>query len=193
MTAAEREARILSLEPQVMMLAKARRRSLSCVNLDELISAAWVGAIAAVDSFDNSRGVDLGTYAAWRIRGAIGDYLRSLDPLSRHHRRSVKRGAEDAPAIFSVDATRHDINHNDLPVLGVLVDEHAAQDNSRQEARLTLQALYRRAKLRPRNAAILQRYMEGEKMLLIGQSLGVGESCISQICSRTVAKLRAAA
>jgi RNA polymerase sigma factor for flagellar operon FliA len=196
-TPAEREERILSLESLVRILAKARASSLPFhVGLDDLISAAWVGAIAAVDSFDEKRGPDLSTYASWRIRGSIGDYLRSVDPLSRDHRRRVKKGEEENPLIVSIDQQiiTHNRSGDILPSSHEQIpDPREEREHSRQEARLELRAIYRRAGLRPRHAKVLRLYMEGETMKVIGHTEGVKESRISQICTRAVLKLRQAA
>src|SRR6185437_15319128 len=48
------------------------------------------GLIRAVDDFQGHHGVKLRTYAEWRIRGAILDSLRAMDPVSRSVRRSEK-------------------------------------------------------------------------------------------------------
>lgn len=56
---------------------------------EDLVSAGTLGLIAAVDRFDASRGVKFETFAAFRIRGAVLDAARSMDPLSRASRREV--------------------------------------------------------------------------------------------------------
>ena len=86
-----REQMILNQLPQVELLAKqAHRRCLQKVDLEELISAGTVGLIKAVDRYDPSRSCKLNTLAEHRIRGAILDYLRQLDPLPRAVRRFQK-------------------------------------------------------------------------------------------------------
>jgi RNA polymerase sigma factor for flagellar operon FliA len=61
------------------------------VELDDLIHAGTIGLIQAVDRYDESRGCLLQTIAAHRIRGALLDYLRQIDPLPRNIRRFQKR------------------------------------------------------------------------------------------------------
>lgn len=58
---------------------------------EDLLSAGTLGLIKAVDDFDPSRGVKLETYARFRIRGAILDELRSLDPLPYSTRSKLKQ------------------------------------------------------------------------------------------------------
>lgn len=192
MTAPEREARILSLEPLVKIIAKKKAADLpSFVHVEDLISAGWIGAIKAVDRFDPARDVRLIDYAKWRIHGEIGDYLRSIDPLSRDHRKLVKQDEETRPATFSIDQKLPDYDvegaHEVIP------DARALSEQRRHEARLCLAAIYRRAHLRPRTSNVLKLYFEGETMKVIGHSIGVNESRVSQMCSRAIRKLRAAA
>lgn len=78
----------MSLEPIVKSCAKSVR-SFTGAELEELISAGWIGACQAVDSFEPSRNVPLTVHARTRIRGAMLDALRQADPLTRGQR---KRG-----------------------------------------------------------------------------------------------------
>jgi RNA polymerase sigma factor FliA len=53
------------------------------VEVEELVSAGSLGLMAAVDSFDSSRGLAFSTFAVPRIRGAILDELRRQDDATR--------------------------------------------------------------------------------------------------------------
>jgi RNA polymerase sigma factor (sigma-70 family) len=198
-TAAEREALILSLEPQVRRHARRKHAAIhGLIGLDELVSAAWVGAIAAVDRFDEKRGLKLNTFADWKILGALGDYLRSLDHLSRDHRSEVTRGNASEPISFSIDQAGTSEDSRSLADQSrdhraFMADPHSITESARIDARLTLRAIYRRAQLRPRNARILKLWMEGEGLKTLAHSHGINESRASQICSRAIRKLRAAA
>ena len=76
----------------------------------ELVSAGTLGLLSAVDTFDPSRGLAFGTFAAPRIRGAILDDLRAQDRLTRKARehcwtpsdaeRAVERRDSDAAERF---------------------------------------------------------------------------------------------
>jgi RNA polymerase sigma factor FliA len=57
---------------------------------DELISMGTIGLMQAARSFDEQRGLRFSTYATPRIRGAVLDGLRGMDPLPRSLRRKVK-------------------------------------------------------------------------------------------------------
>jgi len=58
--------------------------------MDDLMSAGTVGLLEAVKRFESGKRVKIETYARYRIRGAILDALRDLDPASRDMRRKHK-------------------------------------------------------------------------------------------------------
>ncbi len=79
--------------PLVRRIAMRIARGLPpSVSMDDVISAGWVGMAEAMtrraESMDDSH---FEAYASYRIRGAILDYLRSLDPLSRKLRGASRR------------------------------------------------------------------------------------------------------
>lgn len=61
------------------------------VETEDIISAGVIGFLGAIESFDPSRGTDFGVYALTRIRGAIVDFIRELDPVGRVTRRRIKQ------------------------------------------------------------------------------------------------------
>ena len=68
----------------VRRIAGAMVRHLpSHVDKDELVSLGYMGLVEAQRRFDPSRGVPFGAFAAMRVRGAMIDWLRQLDPVSR--------------------------------------------------------------------------------------------------------------
>src|SRR5579859_5557250 len=84
----DREHTILNHLSQVKILAlRVYRRCPPGVLLEDLVSAGTTGLIEAVDRYDPGRNVQLKTLAEHRIRGAMFDYLRQLDPLPRSVRR----------------------------------------------------------------------------------------------------------
>ena len=91
MTPSLREELILSHIPQVKLLPRHLHRRCPQVELDDLISAGTLGLIRAVDRFDTKRNLKLKTLAEHRIRGAMLDYLRYIDPLPRNVRRFQKQ------------------------------------------------------------------------------------------------------
>jgi len=88
-----RESRAEAYLPLVRRIAMRLIRSLpSSIALDDIISAGWVGLSEALQRCppDMSES-DLEAYASYRVRGAILDYLRSLDPLTRKLRGASRR------------------------------------------------------------------------------------------------------
>ncbi len=63
----------------------------SHVDVDDLMSAGTVGLLEAMRRFESGKQVKIETYARYRIRGAILDALRELDPASRDMRRRNKQ------------------------------------------------------------------------------------------------------
>ena len=58
---------------------------------DDLISIGTIGLINAVDNYNTTFNVKMSTFANRRIYGAILDYLRTEDYLSRSNRTKLKR------------------------------------------------------------------------------------------------------
>jgi len=87
----QRDAMITGYAPLVKHIAgRMAMRIPSSISFDELISAGCLGLIDAIDRYDPSKEVDLKTYAAYRIKGAILDELRSMDWYSRSMRKKIQ-------------------------------------------------------------------------------------------------------
>ena len=82
-TTSHRDNLILSHMPQVRFLALQQYRRCPQVELDDPVSCGTIDLIKAVDRFDPTRNLKLKTLAEHRIRGAMLDYLRQIDPLPR--------------------------------------------------------------------------------------------------------------
>ena len=96
--AGETDARDALLCEQISLVhhvARQLARGLTTeANIDELVSAGTMGLMAALASFDQTRGLAFSTFAVPRIRGAILDELRRQD----HVPRSVRRKTRDIAA-----------------------------------------------------------------------------------------------
>lgn len=80
----------------VVPIARSFKNRLpSSVDFDDLVGAGNLGLVEAARRFDPARGTSFGTFAKHRIRGAITDSLRRLDPVSRPLR-SRQKTAERA-------------------------------------------------------------------------------------------------
>ncbi|MGC4064338.1 MAG: RNA polymerase sigma factor FliA [Polyangiaceae bacterium] len=82
--------------PLVRRIAMKTIRSLpSSVTLDDLLSAGWIGLAEALRRRTSTMDEEqFEAYASHRVQGAILDYLRSLDPLSRKLRGASRRITE---------------------------------------------------------------------------------------------------
>ena len=79
----------------VRYVAKQLSRSLSAdTDPDEMVNIGTLGLMAALESFDPSRGLAFSTYAVPRIRGAILDELRRQDHVPRSIRRKSREVAQ---------------------------------------------------------------------------------------------------
>lgn len=189
MSTEQREASILSLALLVERIAsKMARRVPSFVDKRDLVSAGWLGAIHAVDYFRAGPGVELGRFASKRIRGAILDYLRGEDALTREHRKAIRAGECLPPACFSIDRKLTWAPKCEL------VDRHAQKEMERVESQRTIVTLFRRsADISRRNKKIvLLYYFGGLTMLQLARRFGVCKTRLSQIIQRATERLRAA-
>jgi RNA polymerase sigma factor for flagellar operon FliA len=77
--------------PLVIHIARDfRKRIPSSVDFDDLVGAGNIGLVEAARRFSPNKGASFTTFARHRIRGAIADFLRKLDPVSRYLRRQQK-------------------------------------------------------------------------------------------------------
>src|SRR3954470_11440136 len=89
---AERERLLVEQLPQVRYIARRIHDRLPRhVPLEDLVHAGVVGLIDALQKFDGTKQVQFGSYAKFRIRGAILDSLREMDWGPRDLRRQGRR------------------------------------------------------------------------------------------------------
>jgi RNA polymerase sigma factor for flagellar operon FliA len=94
-TSEERERLLMENVVSVRFIARKLHQTLPRhVELDDLVSAGMVGLMEACDRFDARRHVQFKSYAQFRIRGAILDWLRTLDWGPRELRRKARAIAE---------------------------------------------------------------------------------------------------
>jgi RNA polymerase sigma factor (sigma-70 family) len=175
-----RETTIIQYLAHVHALARRlQARVPRCVTLDDLVSAGAIGLMQAVDRFQPARGLQFGTYARHRIWGAMLDFLRGEDPLSRAERREIRGTAADRP----VSAT---ISLEDVP---------AYQPRS---TRCTSYSFAERIDLERARQYLSAREQRVISLLFdldwsnreVARELGVNESRVSQIKRVALSKLR---
>jgi RNA polymerase sigma factor FliA len=102
----ERDRILLEQLPQVRYLARRIHERLPRhVPLEDMVHAGVIGLIDALNKFDSSKHVQFGSYAKFRIRGAILDSLREMDWGPRELRRKARR-VEEAQRKLSMDLSR---------------------------------------------------------------------------------------
>jgi RNA polymerase sigma factor FliA len=198
---------------------KVSRRIPPSITREELESAALLGLTEAASRFDAARGEPFVAYAAKRIRGAVLDELRRHDVLTRRGRQGARRLADAKRAVelrIGAPAEADDVADE----LGISTEE-VAQARGRfesaayvplddlaeqpvagehetpeelcareQDKHALMEAL---AELPERDLLILNMYYQDALTLKdIGDVLGITESRVSQLRSRTLKSLRGA-
>jgi RNA polymerase sigma factor for flagellar operon FliA len=69
------------------------------VDPDDLVGAGLEGFLGAVDRFDPEQGTDFSVYALTRIRGAMVDFVREIDPVGRTTRRRLREAGRAVAAL----------------------------------------------------------------------------------------------
>lgn len=108
------------------------------VELDELVSAGTVGLVEAARRFDADRGVRFEAFVAERIRGAIIDFLRSVDWAPRSVRSAAKR-MDEATSRLTCELGRTPSDRELAADLEISIDElHSIQGSLTQSVVLAL-------------------------------------------------------
>jgi hypothetical protein len=174
-----RSERILSLAPVVDYHANAIRRRLpatSQATIEDLRSAGWMGAIEAVDRWRPDGGASLRSFADPAVRGRMLDLLRSVDPLSRGHRRDARAGRAAEPVFVPLEA----------------VQAPAARDGV--EGRLRVEQLLRVARLSPAQVGLVRGYfLDGRKLVDLAAAWRLRPVRACQLKGAALAAMRAAA
>ena len=226
--AEERASKKLDREAYERFLPMVRRTAMrfarkvpSHITVSDLVGYGWVGLMEAYQRADpNMPPGEFEAYASYRVRGAILDYLRSLDPATRELRRSSRKVAdairnltaakrrapeeeEIAEALtLSVDDYRTLLQRIstggmarlELLDLDNLEVEGANEDVDDSVGRKQLGAAVAEAitDLPPKLQQILALYYQEECTLReIGAVLGVSESRVCQLHSDAMHRLRA--
>lgn len=91
------------------------------IDVDDLISAGAVGFLAALEGFDPDQGTDFSVYALTRIRGAMVDFVREIDPVGRVTRRRLRQ-IEHTLAELEQEFSRPPSHDETASRLGISID-----------------------------------------------------------------------
>lgn len=73
------------------VLGRMRLSITNPTDLEDIQSAGIIGLLNALEEFDTAKNAKFSTYATWKIRGAILDYLRKIDFVSRGDRAKIRQ------------------------------------------------------------------------------------------------------
>ena len=89
-TPANREAVVLAAVPLVRsVVGRLSLPNHPLASKEDLENVGVLGVLQALDGYDPERGTPFASYAYGRMRGALVDYLRSIDALSRDQRKRL--------------------------------------------------------------------------------------------------------
>jgi RNA polymerase sigma factor for flagellar operon FliA len=150
------------------------------VNRDDLVSAGMLALAMSAKSFDASRGVPFGRFAAIRVRGALTDELRSMDWAIRAVRgkaREIETVRNELACTLGRTPTREEIAHS----MGVAAHELDAVEADVQRASvLSIQGLTDND-----GADLLSEHGAGpEGLLLHREQLGILRDAIAELPER---------
>jgi RNA polymerase sigma factor for flagellar operon FliA len=185
-----REATILQYIGHVHILAKRLRFRLPPrVTFDDLVGAGTIGLIQAVDRFQPSRGLQFGSYARHRILGAMLDFLREEDPLSRTERRRIRRAeatGETTGQLLPATVSLEELPAHELRAAHAQAGCPESAFVDRADLNQARQCLSARE-----NRVISLLYERDWKNSDVAREMRVNESRVSQIKHVALAKLRA--
>lgn len=149
-----------------------RKRLPPQVEFEDLVQAGVLGLLDAATRYDETNAASFATFAGHRIGGAIRDYLRAQDPLTRNQRERNRDLSANSQLSQYGDVFRApDVPENDC---------------------IYRQWLYRGIRALPiRERRVVQEYYFGERFLRdIGHDLGVSESRAIQLRDKALSRLR---
>lgn len=149
---------------------------------EDLLSIGTVGLIKAVDSFDGSKGIRLGTYAARCIENELLMYFRA--------------GKKTAKEVYLYDPIGTDKEGNAISLLEIIVaeEEDYTERYERKEKLAVLPGfILSQLEEREREIITLRYGLDGKRELTqreIADKLSISRSYVSRIEKKALAKLR---
>lgn len=119
-----RERLILHYAPLVKkVVGRMGLRPDGPIEWDDLINYGVLGLMDAVERYEPERGITFETFATLRIRGAVLDALRQIDPLGRLARRRV-RSAQEAIQRLTLELGRVPRDEEVAEAIGLTLDQY---------------------------------------------------------------------
>ncbi|MBQ8798061.1 MAG: RNA polymerase sporulation sigma factor SigK [Lachnospiraceae bacterium] len=179
----DRQARDLLIEHNLRLVAHiVKKYSQPERDNEDLLSIGTVGLIKAVDSFDGSKGIRLGTYAARCIENELLMFFRA--------------GKKTAKEVYLYDPIGTDKEGNAISLLEIIVaEEEDYTERYEQREKLAVLPGFLLTQLEEREREIISlRYgLDGKKELTqreIADKLNISRSYVSRIEKKALGKLR---
>ena len=167
--------------PWVKQLAFKKASKLpDSVDWHDLYQDGSMALLDCIQRYDKGRGVKFYAFSSRRINGAFADGLRNMDWVPR-----LARTRKEPTVLMQQVKPLYNDNNDEKPELShpATCDRNAAE--WRDEVRRALRGLRKDERL-----AMILYFLDGRTMNEVGESLGLSESRVSQIISRTIAFLR---
>ena len=178
----DKEARAILIERNLRLVSHIVKKYYSKTNdTDDLISIGTIGLIKGIDSFDDSKGTRLATYASRCIENEILMYFRSQ-----------KKQSGD---VLLGDAIETDKDGNPLTVEETLSDETDLAENLEKKTRWRKVAEYieNMEDEREKEIIILRYGLNNKKPLTqreVAQRLNISRSYVSRIENRILSDIK---
>ena len=144
MAQGDEESRNILIERNLRLVAHVSKKySTTNIDLDDLISIGTIGLIKAINSFDNSKNINLATYAARCIENEI-----------LMHIRSTKKTKSE---VFLNESIGKDKDDNEITLIDVIGKDEMCVDDE-IDLKLKIKELYEKMKqiLKGREKTILE-------------------------------------
>ena len=182
MKSGDEEAKNILIERNLRLVAHiCKKYSTTRVEQDDLISIGSIGLIKGINSFDNSKGVRLATYASRCIDNEILMYLRSTKKLNSE--------------VYLEDPIGKDKDDN-MVTLQEVLENNDKNIEDEVDLKFKIKRLYEKMKdvLKDREKAILElRFgLNGQKPKTqneIADSMDISRSYVSRIETKAISKL----
>lgn len=174
----------MSITPEIAATVEFTVRRVSPAERDDVRQEVLLAVLKALPRFDAARGCTTRTFIAWRAHGALQDYWRRHDPVSRRFRLKIKAGdsSVNVPtfvAIAKLHRSRLPADPGPSPLEEVLYREMCGELKSKLR------------QLKPQYFRVLTGYyLEDRSMKEIANELKVSEARTWQIRSYALKKLR---
>ena len=105
------------------IVGKINRPDTPLSQFEDLESAGVIGLLQALDGYTTDKNVQFNTYAYYRIRGNVIDYLRKIDQMPRMQRNTYGKAQEVLERLMQ-ELGREPEDHEVAKELGISVDDY---------------------------------------------------------------------